>query len=155
MWFPPEEKSPFVLQQPGRKSVGYFGAVRLRDGKFIFTAENESFNAISCWKFLKQLRKATCHSGRKVAIITDNARYHHAKLHSIWKNEASDKFVLEYLPPYSPELNPIERVWKLTRRLRLHNQFFPTLDILKDEVENIFRQWHAGSDDLRRLCRVG
>ena len=111
MWFPPEEQSPFVLQQPGRKSVGYFGAVRLRDGKFIFTAENESFNAISCWKFLKQLRKAACHSGRKVAIITDNARYHHAKLHSIWRNEASDKFVLEYLPPYSPDFNPIEKLW--------------------------------------------
>ena len=124
MWFPPEEKLPFVLQQPGRKSVEYFGAVRLRDGKFIFAAENESFNAVSCWNFLKQLRKAACHSGRKVAIITDNARYHHAKLRSIWRDEVSDKFVMEYLPPYSPELNSIERVWKLTRRLRLHNQFF-------------------------------
>ena len=38
------------------------------------------------------------------------------------------------------ELNPIERVWKLTRRLRLYNQFFPTLDILRNEVENLFRQ---------------
>jgi len=34
---------------------------------------------------------------------------------------------LEFLSPYSPELNPIERVWKLIRRLATHNQYFQTL----------------------------
>lgn len=154
MWFPPEEKEPVVLQQPGRESVGYFGAVRLRDGKFVFASEENVFNALSCWSFLKNLRSVACHSGRKIAVIVDNARYHHAKMHLDWRNNASKKFVMAYLPPYSPELNPIERVWRFTRRLRLHNQYFPTLDILKNEVENLFQQWHRGSDDLKRLCNI-
>ena len=34
MWVPPEEKNPVLLHHPGRQSIGYFGAVRLRDGKF-------------------------------------------------------------------------------------------------------------------------
>ena len=38
------------------------------------------------------------------------------------------RFTLDFLPPYSPDLNPIERVWKLTRRLCLHNVYFPKLD---------------------------
>jgi len=36
MWIPPEVKDPVLLHAPTRKRVGYFGAVRLRDGRFVF-----------------------------------------------------------------------------------------------------------------------
>ena len=36
MWIPPEIKDPVVLRKPTRESVGYYGAVRLRDGKFVY-----------------------------------------------------------------------------------------------------------------------
>src|SRR6478672_6513800 len=39
MWVPPEVKEPVLLHAPTRKSVGYFGAVRLRDGKFVYARE--------------------------------------------------------------------------------------------------------------------
>jgi transposase len=42
---------------------------------------------------------------------------------------------VDYLPPYSPELNPIERVWKLTRRRCLHNRYFSQLDEVITAVE--------------------
>ena len=77
MWVAPEDSDPIVLHEPTRKSVGYFGAVRLRDGKFIYRREEEKFNAETFLAFLKQLRKASSHSGKKVCVITDNARYHH------------------------------------------------------------------------------
>ena len=57
-------------------------------------------------------------------VILDNARYHHATLHKEWLKAAEPWFSLEYLPPYSPDLNPIERVWKLTRRLATHRRTF-------------------------------
>jgi transposase len=154
MWIPPEEKSPVVLQEPTRKSVGYFGAVRIRDGKFIFEREEQVFNAETTWSFLKKLRRAACHSGKPVAVIIDNARYHHATMHKKWRNDADEKFKLIYLSPYSPELNPIERIWKLTRRKKLHNQYFPNLEGLKHNVEELFQEWHHGSEDLRRLCKT-
>jgi hypothetical protein len=40
---PPEVKDPVLLHHPTRKSVGYFGAVRLRDGKFLFAREADRF----------------------------------------------------------------------------------------------------------------
>ena len=43
--------------------------------------------------------------------------------------------MLDYLPPYSPELNPIERVWNLTRRQCLHNRYFPVLEEVVAAVE--------------------
>ena len=64
-----------------------------------------------------------------------NPRNHHANLHAKWRTEQEPDFELSYLPPYSPNLNPIERVWKLTRRLCLHNRYFPTLADVLETVE--------------------
>ncbi|MDR2056322.1 MAG: IS630 family transposase [Desulfovibrio sp.] len=122
MWIPPEVKEPFVLHHPTRKSVGYFGAVRLRDGKFVYRREEDKFNGMTFFSFLKQLRRISTCSGRKVVVIIDNVRYHHARLHAEWRKKSTEKFSLEFMPPYSPELNPIERVWKLTRRKGIHNR---------------------------------
>src|SRR5208337_5310152 len=44
MWIPPEVTDPVLLHHPTRKGIGYFGAVRIRDGKFIYCREEESFN---------------------------------------------------------------------------------------------------------------
>jgi len=62
--------------------------------------------------------------GRRLVGHSDNAKYHHARLHAIWREERIPTFELDFLPAYSPELNPIERVRKLTRRLCLHNRYF-------------------------------
>ena len=56
MWVPLETRDPVLLHHPTRKSVGYFGAVRLRDGKFVYHRETERFNGETFHVFLKRLR---------------------------------------------------------------------------------------------------
>ena len=136
------------------RSVGYFGAVRLRDGKFQFSRETGKFNAVTFFAFLQGLRRTSIRTGRRVVVITDNARYHHARLHKEWRATHIEDFVLDYLPPYSPELNPIERVWKLTRRQCLHNRYFPVLEEVVAAVEKQFENWRNGNETLRRLCAI-
>ena len=65
MWVPPETKDPVLLHQPTRKSVGYYGAVRLRDGQFFFRRETGKFNAVTCWEFLKEL----CATSTRMVLI--------------------------------------------------------------------------------------
>jgi transposase len=154
MWVPPEEKDPVLLHHPTRKSVGYFGAVRLRDGKFVALREPEKFDRESTWTFLRQVRQTSRRSGRRVVMIIDNAKYHHARLHLPWREAQEPDFQLAFLPPYSPDLNPIERVWKLVRRLCLHNRYFPELELVIEVVEAQFAQWASGSPALARLCTV-
>jgi len=89
-----------------------------------------------------------------VVVITDNAKYHHAKLHADWRTQQVPKFVMDFLPPYSPELNPIERLWKLTRRLCLHNRYFPTLEDVVKSVESQFIEWTSGNEAVRKLCAI-
>lgn len=154
MWVPPEERDPILLHHPTRKSVGYFGAVRLRDGKFVYRREEDKFNGETYFGFMKYLRQVSSHTPNRVVVITDNARYHHARLHKEWREKAESRFSLQYLPPYSPDLNPIERVWKITRRKGTHNQYFPSLETIVEAVEGIFSEWHYGNETLRRLCAI-
>jgi transposase len=60
--------------------------------------------------------------------------------------------MLNYLPPYSPELNPIERVWKLTRRQCILNRYFRAPE--EAAVETQFRYEANGIESLRRLCAI-
>jgi transposase len=87
-------------------------------------------------------------------VIADNARYHHSRLHRPWREYHAHHFALDFLPAYSPELNPIERVWKLTRRRCLHNRYFDNLQDVIGAVESEFATWTTRNDVLRRLCAI-
>jgi transposase len=154
MWVPPEIKDPVLYHHPTRRSAGYFGAVRLRDGKFFYIRETRRFNGESFQEFLKLLREASAVPGRRIVVISDNAKYHRAQLHLPWRQQQAPVFALDFLPPYSPELNPIERVWKLTRRLCLHNRYFGFLETVIEAVEKQFADWTQPNDTLRRLCAI-
>ena|SRR5436190_10757059 len=88
MWVPPETRDPVVYHHPTRKSVGYFAAVRLRDGKFLFRRESGRFNGESFWEFLKVFRAASAVAGCRVVAISDNAQYITA-LNCIWNGASS------------------------------------------------------------------
>jgi len=152
MWIAPEDKDPIVRHEPTRKSIGFFGAVRLRDGRLVTRREDQSFNAQTFWDFLRALQEASRGAGRRVVVISDNAKYHHAVLHKQWRLEQEAEFALDFLPPYSPQLNPIERVWKLLRRLCLHNEHFPTLPAGLAAVEPQLERWSKPNESLRKLC---
>ena len=150
MWVPPEEIDPVVLHAPTRKSMGIFGAVCVRDGRLV-TKSAGKFDTMTFIGFLKKLLRHKRH-GRKMLVILDNARWHHARMLKPWLREHGDVMRLDYLPPYSPELNPIERVWKLTRRLCTHNRYFPTIEELVETVSDQFKSWRKPNATLRRLC---
>jgi transposase len=152
MWVPPEEKDPQLLHAPTRKHVCMYGAVQVATGKLL-TRECERFDAMVFQNFLMTLVRE--HDGkRRIHLILDNAKYHHAILLEPFLEEHKDKLVLEFLPPYSPDLNPIERVWRLTRRLCVHNRYFAILSDLVKVVYAQFSLWVAPNDALRRLCAI-
>lgn len=154
LWVPPEISDPVCNHAPTRKSISFFGAVRLRDGKLVMSRPKGMFDAVTCWDFLRKLQQVSAQSDRRVVVISDNARYHHASLHEAWRQKVARRFCLHFLPPYSPELNPIERVWKLIRRRCLHNQYFPDLDSVVSAIEPCLRLWARPNATLHRLCGI-
>lgn len=112
------------------------------------------FDAGTCWTFHRRVERIARTSGRKMVMIIDNARDHHASLHQAWREEVRGHFQLHFLPPYSPELNPIERVWKLIRRRCIHNQYFPTLQDVVTAITPCLDAWSRPNLTLARLCGV-
>lgn len=152
MWVPPEETDPVLLHAPTRKSVALFGAVNLRTGQLI-TQFCSPFNAITFGTFLRTLLRHRSPT-RRLVVVLDNARYHHATLLRSYLTEKRHLLSLSFLPPYSPALNPIERVWKLARKLCTHNQYFPLLADLVTAVSAQLELWRKPNPVLARLCGI-
>lgn len=62
----------------------------------------------------------------------DNVRYHHAKRLKPILEKYKHKIELVYLPSYSPDLNPIERIWWYMRKKITHNRY---LESMNDRIE--------------------
>lgn len=152
MWIPPEDRDPVLLHAPTRRQAAVFGAVCAADGR-LSTMQAERFNAETFQIFLARLVRR-CRPGRKMIVVVDNARWHHARNLNDWLWDHRHVLSLNFLPPYSPQLNAIERVWKLTRWLCTHNRYFETLPALIQVVEAQFYGWFSPNDQLRRLCAI-
>jgi len=152
MWVPPEDKDPVVIHASTRKSIACFGAVSLRRGKFIRSI-SPTFDAVTFAAFLKTLLRHRARN-KQMVVILDNARYHHAKLLKPLLQKHQAHLELLFLPPYSPQLAPIERVWKLARRLATHNRYFANLEDVRSAIDSCFVQWQKPNSVLRRLCGI-
>lgn len=88
------------------------------------------------------------YADRKILIVMDQAGWHKAKRLVMPAN-----IIVEYLPPYSPELNPVERLWQWLRRHACRNRMFETLDDIADTLQETIRQ--LASSDFMSICRCG
>jgi transposase len=93
------------------------------NGHSIVYQQADKVDANSVAGFLCELRKK--HSEKcKINVIWDRAGYHRDK--AIQEFAKGLGIVLHYLPPYSPNLNPIERLWKLMHERVTYNRYYAT-----------------------------
>ena len=102
--YAPEGKMPVVRLNANRTSTNMIFAVT-NQGKDRFRVFDGTMNTDILIDFCKRLIKS---AGRKVYLILDNLRVHHAKLFKAWLKQHQDEIAVFYLPSYSPELNPDE-----------------------------------------------
>jgi transposase len=89
----------------------------------------------------------------KVIIVVDNVRFHHAKLLKKWL-KSNPKLEIVYLPPYSPELNPIERAWWYMRKKITHNRYIQSMDQRLIAFWKMFSQFQKPNSELLRVCEI-
>ena len=94
-----------ILTHPARKfRINMISAIT-NTGKSMFALYDESINVE---RFIDFMQRVIDSNDKKVYLIVDNLRVHHAKLVKAWIEEHSDQIAIYYLPPYSPEFNPDE-----------------------------------------------
>lgn len=91
---------------------------------------------------------------KKFILYLDNARYFHAILAREWieqlEAETGVKFVLEFLPAYSPNLNLIERLWKFLKKHAL-STWHHTFDEMQAAVSSVLDHLAQFRDELTTL----
>lgn len=103
--YAPKGQTPVLPVDNSKLRVNMISAISNK-GKLRFMFYRESMNVPMFKKFLSRLIKDN--NGRKVFLILDNLRVHHATLVQTWVEERNDKIALFFLPPYAPEYNPDE-----------------------------------------------
>jgi transposase len=101
----------------------------------VLVQEDEMLNAEATIKFFQKIEEAyPCKS--KVHIFCDNARYYRNK--AVTKYLETSKIIMHFLPPYSPNLNPIERLWKLMKEKVIYNTYYQDFADFKKAVFGFF-----------------
>ena len=105
--------------------------------------------------FKKHLKKVlyTYRAPSKIIMVVDNVRFHHAKLLKKWLSK-HPKLELVYLPPYSPELNPIERAWWYMRKKITHNRYVLSLEQRIKIFWKMFSHFQKPNKELLTVCEI-
>jgi transposase len=111
----------FVKTSPGRQRYNVLGAVDSHSHELISVRTRDNINSLSVVSLLDKIHQK--HPDTQVTLVMDNARYQ--RCHLVMDRASELGVELLFLPPYSPNLNLIERLWKLTKRRCLTNRYYP------------------------------
>ncbi len=143
-------QQPKILTYGGRKRQHLIGAVEFLAGK-VHVALSDTLKASHFQHFLEGLLARYKNSG-KILLILDNARAHHSKELKPFLEANDDKLVLLFLPPYSPDLNPMEWFWKFLRKQVTHNTFFDTFKKFQCALIKFIRKFKLSSIEIKTRC---
>jgi transposase len=126
---------PQVLSSnSGRARINIAGAIDILSHR-IFVREESSLNANTTIAFLQHLEDAYP-TMNKVHVFCDNASYYDNK--DVKAYLENSKIQLHFLPPYSPNLNPIERLWKWMKEVVVYNTYYEEFDAFRDAIFGFF-----------------
>jgi transposase len=108
------------------------------------------FNKEGYIDFLKQVMQ---HFSGNIILIEDGAPYHNANLVKEFVTTTKGRLVLERLPAFSPDFNPIEKLWKNTKRDATHLKYFETFEALRESVCIAFKKYLQDASQVIRVMK--
>jgi transposase len=117
-----------------RTRLNITGAIHL-DSMHLITQESETVNSESFTQFLQTV-EAAYPDAPKIHLIVDQGPAHTSS--DTQQHLLGSRVVLHLLPTYSPNLNPIERLWKIFHKNVSNNKYYPTAKEFKDATRNFF-----------------
>lgn len=122
-----------ILTPPNwNRYFSVFGALNPLNGETIFEIF-ERKNGKSFIRFLELLLKT--YPKKTIYLVVDRASYHRSKMVNEWLSK-NTKIRLIYLPPRSPQLNPVEDIWRWLKGVVAANRTYADLEPLKQECKD-------------------
>ena len=117
-----------------RTRMNIMGAIELST-MGVFHSEHETINASSVIELFSQLKRAYP-TAKKLHIILDQAGYHRSEELAAYTK--ANNIQLHFLPSYSPNLNPIERLWKVMNEQVRNNRYFKSAKEFRESIREFF-----------------
>ena len=145
-------KDKYIQSNTGRSRLNIHGAMNAETFETVTISSEENVNAdstIQLFEYLETLYPLA----PIIYIILDNARYHFSKPVQEWLKASRIK--LAFLPAYSPELNLIERLWKVFKKNVLYNKFYETFADFKKACRGFFENQDKHYDEILSIMGAG
>lgn len=131
----------------GRQRLNLHGVINAETHE-ITIIESDTIDKDSTLQLLEVIERKYFYASM-VYVILDNARYHYSKEVKSFLEDKKIKLI--FLPPYSPNLNLIERLWKFFKKKVLYNQYYETVKVFRKACIDFFRQIDQYSEDVARF----
>ena len=148
IWFPRGETPRGALFWSSKKLIT-FGALT-NTHKFYYDFYIAQ-NSLTFMHFLRELFK-TFDDKKNYLLIMDNVGFHKTQCVKNLLAEYAPRICVEHIPPYSPELNPIETCWKVTKNSVTKSQYFSKIDDLQEALENFWTEHVFMQEFIGYLC---
>jgi transposase len=125
-------QQPAVKTSGKRKGYKVFGAIEYGSGRLFYQGIESRFTSDSYQEFLRML---LAHTKEHLCLIHDGARYHTSQATQQFLETHRERITAYPLPSYSPDYNPIEYLWKKTKKRATHNQYFKEFAALTVSVD--------------------
>jgi hypothetical protein len=135
---------PAVARQMVREYIYAYSAIAPQTGD-CFSMIAPCCNTVAMNCFLSQLAKQ--YADYRIVLLLDKAGWHISKNILLEKN-----LLLLHLPPYSPELNPVELLWRELRRKYFHNKIFNSLDEVEETLITALGAYHHNPTSIKQLA---
>lgn len=140
----PAKVRPLVARQVVRESVYAYAAVAPAEGRMV-TMLAPKCNTDGFDAFLRKVAEAF--AGRRVVMFLDGAGWHKAK-----RLKIPETMRLEFLPPYTPECNPVEHLWDELREKHFANRLFQTLQDVEVRLQTGLDELDAAPQRLKSIA---
>jgi transposase len=127
-------EQPIIPTSGARKAYKVFGLIDYFTGRFFSKGHIGKLNSASYIVFLEDVLSKT---RKHIILIQDGAPYHRSSEVKKFFNEHKDRLTVFQLPSYSPDFNPIEKLWKQIKVTGTHLKYFPTFEALTETVDNM------------------
>lgn len=139
---------PVFPTNSGRDRINVLGAYSPVIGEYVGLESRENINAETLRELVQKILELHPESPR-IFLIVDNARYNHARL--LREYVAGTSVEMIYLPPYSPNLNLIERLWDFFKDQVMRDHFYETFQEFVAAVKSFFANWSIHRSALQSL----
>jgi transposase len=141
-------QTPKIKTSGKRKGYKVFGAIDYFSGRMFYQGISGKFNTESYTLFLKEILETTT---QLIYLVQDGARYHTSRAAQDFFEAHKERLKVYQLPAYSPDYNPIEYLWRKTKRRATHNAYFEQFEELVTAVDQALSHFENKPEDVLGL----